>query len=120
MPTRPTTEEGGADTYKFGRDFGRDVVAGDAGSGKAEFSGYSSSQLRFAKDGDDLLVSVSEGTSRVRFDGWLASGASSRTIETSGSRSLEVAKIIQALSVIQSVGNNEPQSIAIAKTTGCR
>ena len=103
---------GGADTYSFGRDFGSDVVAGDGGSGKAEFSGYGSGQLRFAREGGDLLVSVSEGSSRVRFEDWLVPGGS-RTIEAGGSRSLEVAKIIQALSVIQGVGTNKPQSVAI-------
>ena len=103
---------GGTDTYSFGRDFGSDVVAGDGGSGKAEFSGYGSGQLRFAREGGDLLVSVSEGSSRVRFEDWLVPGGS-RTIEAGGSRSLEVAKIIQALSVIQGIGTNKPQSVAI-------
>ena len=107
---------GGADTYKFGKGFGQDTVAGDAGQGKAVFSGHNTDQLRFARDGNDLLVSVSEDSSRVRFADWLAPGGS-RTIEAGAgsSRSLEVAKIIQALSVIQSDGVDKPQSIAIAE-----
>ena len=104
---------GGVDTYMFGRDFGSDVVAGDAGSGKAVFSAYKSGQLSFGKDGEDLLVSVSGAKShQVRFDGWLAGGGS-RTIETSNGNSLEVAKIIQAMSAVQAVGTDKPQTIAI-------
>ena len=103
---------GGSDTYKFGRDFGRDSVVGE---GKAVFSGYDSSQLRFAKDGDNLLVSASGTDAQAMFVDWLALTASegSRVIEARNGQSLEVAKIIQALSTISNDGFGKPKSIAI-------
>ncbi|MCY4325618.1 MAG: alpha-L-fucosidase [Betaproteobacteria bacterium] len=105
---------GGADIYKFGADFGSDTVAGDSGSGKAVFSGYGSGRLRFAKDGNDLLVSAAGSADQARFTDWLAPGGSQK-IEANNGQSLEVAKIIEALSVIQSDGLGKPQSILIAE-----
>ncbi|MCY4325228.1 MAG: hypothetical protein OXC81_04310, partial [Betaproteobacteria bacterium] len=102
---------GGSDTYKFGRDFGSDSVVGD---GRALFSGYGSSQLRFAADGSDLLVSALGTASQARFVDWLTPGREgSQTIEASNGRSLEVERIIQALSVIQSDGMGNTQSITV-------
>ena len=48
----------------------------------------------------------------MRFDDWLVS-AGSREIQSSNSRSLQVAKIIEALSTLQKMGSDKPQSIAI-------
>lgn len=103
---------GGADRYEFSNDFGRDIVAGDSGLGKAVFTAHSSQDLRFTQEGNDLIISISGSNDKARFMSWLEPQSSQKII--AGGRSLEVAKIIEAMSRIQQSGADTSASISIA------
>ncbi|WP_299030423.1 DUF4214 domain-containing protein [uncultured Sulfitobacter sp.] len=59
--------EAGLDTYVFDADFGDDVIAAeDIGGGRLMFTDHARADLAFTAQGNDLIVTASGGTIRVR------------------------------------------------------